>query len=261
MTAIEAHARWCEARQQALLADESWLGLIGLIWLETGDNTVGSAGDCHVVLPAGPALAGTLRVEGLSVAWQQAATDDWQPLATDRAGDADKVQLGQFVFFVIERDGRLAVRLRDLAWRHQRRVPPLSFFAYDPAWRIEADWETLSHPLSIEAPNVAGDLRRIEINQRASFTIMGRQLSLLPMSIADDGVFFVFRDQGSGRDTYGAGRFLKTPPATVDGKIVLDFNFAYSPPCAFTPFATCPLPPAENWLPLAIPAGERKWSA
>jgi uncharacterized protein (DUF1684 family) len=90
------------------------------------------------------------------------------------------------------------------------------------------------------------------------FAVDGQPVALLPMAESDQDVLFVFRDRTSGRDSYGAGRFLTAAPA-VDGRIRLDFNRAYNPPCAFTPFATCPLPPPDNWLPFAVPAGERKW--
>ena len=110
-------------------------------------------------------------------------------------------------------------------------------------------------------PNVSGDLATVTVAHQALFERDGRRLTLLPMAVGEHEVFFVFRDQTSGRETYGAGRFLRVPaPATVNGKITLDFNFACNPPCAFTPFATCPLPPPENWLPFAVPAGEKKWT-
>jgi len=110
----------------------------------------------------------------------------------------------------------------------------------------------------MEVPNVSGDLKVVEVAYQAVFEVAGQTVRLLPMAVGDKEVFFVFRDQTSGRESYGAGRFLKANPA-VNQKICLDFNFAYNPPCAFTPFATCPLPPPENWLPFALPAGERKW--
>jgi len=109
----------------------------------------------------------------------------------------------------------------------------------------------------MEVPNVAGDLKSVEVAWQAVFSFDGQEFGLLPMAVGEDEVFFVFRDQTSGRQSYGAGRFLKTGPA-VDGRIVLDFNRATNPPCAFTSFATCPLPPPENWLPFAVMAGEMK---
>ena len=110
----------------------------------------------------------------------------------------------------------------------------------------------------MEVPNVTGELKAVSVTGKAIFTVDGQKVELLPMSISEREVFFVFRDRTSGRESYGAGRFLKAEPP-ANGKIYLDFNRAFNPPCAFTAFATCPLPPPENWLPFAVPAGEKKW--
>lgn len=270
MDLVASHQRWQAARRAELAGPDSWLGLIGLIWLEPGENAVGSAPECPVGLPDGPARLGSLRVDGADLAWQAAAdlgalvegggaiADGWQVLLTDRSGAPSRVVFGSLVFFVIEREGRLAVRLRDRNWAARRPPPDLSFYDYDPAWRVEAFWQRLATPQSMEVPNVGGEMKVVEVTHQAVVGIAMQAVTLLPISVSDSEVFFVFRDRTSGRETYGAGRFLKAPVA-VDGKITLDFNFAYSPPCAFTPFATCPLPPPENWLPFAVPAGEKKW--
>jgi uncharacterized protein (DUF1684 family) len=110
----------------------------------------------------------------------------------------------------------------------------------------------------MEVPDVTGDLKMVGVTHQAVFEVADQKVALLPMSVGEKEVFFIFRDRTSGRETYGAGRFLKAD-TPHDGTITLDFNRAYNPPCAFTAFATCPLPPAENWLPFAIPAGEKKW--
>jgi uncharacterized protein (DUF1684 family) len=212
-------------------------------------------------------------VDGGAVAWRAApgaAVDivrggaehgGRRQLFSDRDGAPSEIAFGSLVLIVIERDGRLAVRLRDRNWAASRTPPRLDYFPYDPAWCIEAQWQALSPPLAMEVPNVSGDLATVLVTHQASFARDGVPVTLLPMAVGDREVFFVFRDRTSGSATYGAGRFLKAPvaaDATVDGKICLDFNFAYNPPCAFTPFATCPLPPPENWLPFAVPAGEKK---
>ena len=116
----------------------------------------------------------------------------------------------------------------------------------------------LGPPLTLEVPNISGDLALVVVDHRAAFSVAGERVTLLPVSAAERETFFVFRDRSSGRETYGAGSFLRAP-GTSDGRIELDFNFAFNPPCAFTPLATCPLPPPENWLPFAVPAGEKKW--
>jgi len=266
----QAHRRWQERRHAELAAADSWLGLIALAWLEAGSNSVGSAPECTVVLPTGPARLGELVVDGSEVAWlpagegmavveagRAAAGGRWL-LASDAQGQPSRIVAGDLVMFVIEREGRLAVRLRDRAWASRRSFAGLETYAYDPAWRIDADWEAIDPPLAMAVPNVTGDVKSVLVSRRAVFAVAGHLVTLLPMEVDDEGVFFIFRDATSGRQTYGAGRFLRAP-APVGGRITLDFNRAYNPPCAFTSFATCPLPPPENWLPFAVPAGERKW--
>jgi uncharacterized protein len=252
-----AHLAWRQRRHEELAAPDSWLGLIGLFWLQPGPNVVGSAEDCQVQLPAGAPRVGVLHHDPDGLRWQPDGGVSIF-LNTDKVGEASTVDLENLSFFVVDRDNRLALRLRDRDWATKTPFAGLSYFDFDPAWRIVADWQPLSPPLQMTVPNVSGDLKPVEVAWQARFTVADQELTLLPMAVSAGEVFFVFRDRSSGKETYGAGRFLKTQPA-VDGKIVLDFNRAYSPPCAFTPFATCPLPPPENWLPLAVTAGEKVW--
>ena len=259
---------WQKARHDALSAPDSWLGLIGLFWLEPGVNSVGSAADRSVRLPSGPAHLGDLLWEDGRIFWQPVG-ESFVELATDRDGQPATVDCENLTFFVVDRDGRLAVRLRDRDWAERQPFAGLDYFPFDPAWQIEAAWQVISPPLSMEVPNVSGDLKTVEVAHQAVFTVDGQTVTLLPMSVGEKEVFFVFRDRTSGKETYGAGRFLQakvatietTADATVDGKITLDFNRAYNPPCAFTAFATCPLPPSENWLPFPVLAGEKTWQA
>jgi len=258
MDVLESHRHWQSARHAELSGPESWLGLTGLYWLEPGSNVVGSGDSAAVRLPGGPAQQGALNWDVERIFWQPTGGIAVE-LETDLAGQPTMVSLENASFFVVDRDKRLAARVRDRDWAEKRRFDGVPCFDYDSAWRIEARWETLLEPLRMEVPNVSGELKTVLVAQRAVFEQAGETVTLLPMSVGEREIFFVFRDRSSGRETYGAGRFLKAPVA-VDGKISLDFNFAFNPPCAFTPFATCPLPPPENWLPFAIPAGEKKWS-
>lgn len=265
MSIVDTHQRWQSARNAELAGADSWLGVIGLFWLEPGINRVGNAADAVVRLPAGPGHLGDLNWVGEQVFWQP-LSGPASELQTDRSGPASTVDQENLSFFVVDRDNRLAVRLRDCDWAAGKPFAGLAYFPYDPAWRIEAEWQALPSPLSMEVPNASGDLKTVIVSHQAVFAVAGETVALLPMTVSDDEVFLVFRDRTSGKDSYGAGRFLKVPvlpqghflPGAVDGKIVLDFNFAYSPPCAFTPFATCPLPPPENWLQFAVAAGEKK---
>lgn len=256
MDTVLSHRRWQLARHNELSGSDSWLGLIGLFWLEPGLNSVGSAEGSIIQLPNGAPHLGDLCWQDGRLFW---LPDDGQEveLQTDLNGQASIVDYKNWSFFVVDRNNRLAARLRDRDWALKKPFNGLAYFAYDPAWRIEADWQDLAAPISMEVPNVAGELKTVMVAQRAVFEYAGQEVELLPMSVNGNEIFFVFRDRSSGKESYGAGRFLKEN-LTVDGKITLDFNFAYNPPCAFTPFATCPLPPPENWLPFAVAAGEKK---
>ena len=261
-----SHRRWLAARHDELAAPESWLGLVGLFWLEPGVNRVGSAAGSLVRLPGGPEHLGELLWNDGRVVWYP-VVGEARELQTDAAGQPSTVEHENWSFFIVDRDGHLAVRLRDRDWAAGKPFAGLDYFEFDPAWQIAAEWQALSPPLRMEVHNVSGELKTVEVAHQAVFEVAGQTVTLLPMSVNDKEVFFVFRDRTSGKETYGAGRFLKAPVATMEatagpganGKISLDFNRAYNPPCAFTPFATCPLPPPENWLQFAVPAGEKKW--
>ncbi len=249
-------ATWQAARLAELRAPDSWLGLIGLYWLEPGRNRVGSGEDCLVRLPAGPVYLGDLDWRDGRITWQVLGGEPCE-LSTDHAGQPSLVRHENYVFFIVDRESRLAVRVRDLAWAEKQPFAGMEYFPEAANWRVVARWQPLSPPLSMEVPNVSGELKKVEVSHKAVFEHGGQVVELLPMSVGEHEVFFVFRDRTSGKQSYGAGRFLKAN-FTVDGQICLDFNRAYNPPCAFTPFATCPLPPPENWLPFAVEAGELK---
>lgn len=255
MSAPEAWLHWREGRERELRGPESWFGVVGLFWLEPGHNAVGSDPAATVVLPAGPARLGELEWVGGTVTWHPVGGEP-QVLDTDIAGRSTAVDHGNLSFFIVDRDGRLAARVRDRDWAAKRPFAGITCYDYDPAWRFEAAWEAFDPPLALDVPNVSGELKRVLVSHRAVFAVAGIGVALVPTIVGDDQVFFPFRDRTSGRATYGAGRFLYAP-TPADGRIVLDFNFAFTPPCAFTPFATCPLPPPENWLPFELPAGEK----
>ena len=247
---------WQAARHAELAGPESWLGIRGLFWLEPGLNSVGSADGSVVLMPGGPAHLGDLICQDGRVIWQPAGGEA-RELQTDIAGQPTVVDFQNWSFFLVDRESRIAARVRDRDWALSQPFKGLDYFDFDPAWQIEAEWQALSPPISMEVPNVSGDLKVVEVSHQAVFEVAGQSVTLLPMAVSEKEIFFVFRDRTSGKETYGAGRFLKTP-AAVDGKIRLNFNCAYNPPCAFTPFATCPLPPPENWLPFPVAAGEMK---
>ncbi len=270
--------QWRAARVARLTAPDGWLSLIGLEWLHEGANRVGSAADNDIVLKAGPAHLGTvtLAADGavrIALAKDSGATIDGKPVAEAAlvddmhvaAGAAPTtVRFGHANFHVIERDGRKALRVKDSDAEARRDFSGIDYFPIDPSWRIEADWVPFVPAQDLQMGSVIGTIDTVKVPGKAVFRRDGHTFELLPYQEEPGGeLFFVLADRTSGKETYGAARFLYAAlPAgglAKPGKLVLDFNQAYNPPCAFTPFATCPLAPPENRLDIAITAGEKKY--
>lgn len=248
---------WRAEREKKLRAEEGWLAVAGLHWLRKGEQRVGTAAGSDIVLPAGsaPALVGTLVLLGGTVTFRP--TDGGAPRVLKPDSD-DVVQVGRLRLTVIERSGRHGLRVRDPESARRRAFEGLDWYPVDESYRVQARFVPASSKRSIGIPNVLGDVIQMPSPGHVEFTLRGRALRLEPV-LEDDApeLFFIFRDSTAGKTTYGAGRFLYADPPK-DGVVTLDFNKAYSPPCAFTDFATCPLPPRQNRLPVAIEAGEKK---
>lgn len=246
----------------------NWLVLAGLFWLKPGANAFGTASSNPIVLPAGtaPAKAGVFELNGDEVTLKMepgaAAIIDNQPVMTaklqpDTSGKPTVVALGRLRMHVIKRGERTGIRLKDLQNPALRNFTSLHFYPIDTAYRITATWVPSDGKRTVDVPNVLGDVTAETVPGEARFTVNGQQLKLTALGgDAAKGLFFVFSDTTSKSETYPAGRFLEAD-AVKDGTVVLDFNKAYNPPCAFTPYATCPIAPKENRLAVAIPAGEK----
>ena len=256
-------------RVRRLTAPEGWLSLIGLHFLTPGENTVGRAPENKVVLAAGPARFGTMVLaEDGSVRLQvtpgvEALVNDEPVLSVNlgdgRTGRPVSVVCGTMSIHVIERGGQRALRVKDSASERRSRFAGIGYFPVDRSWRIEAAWEPFDQPREVPIKSILGQESKALVLGRAVFTRDGRTLALLPLQESpDETLFFILSDLTSGGETYGAARFLYADPPQ-DGKVVLDFNRAINPPCAFTPFATCPLPPKENQLPVDVTAGEKDY--
>jgi len=264
--------QWRAKRTANLTSPTGWLSLIGLEWLQEGANRIGSASDNDIVLKAGPAHLGvvTLGKDGathIALDEKAGATVDGKSvreatLVDDmHAGEATPttVAFGTANFYVIERDGRKALRVKDSAAQTRKDFLGIDYFAIDPSWRVVADWVPFDPPHQLEIGSVIGTIDKVDVPGKAVFHRDGHTFELLPYQEEPGGeLFFVLADRTSGKETYGAARFLYAA-LPKDGKVVLDFNKAYNPPCAFTPFATCPLAPPENRLDVAVTAGEKKY--
>jgi uncharacterized protein (DUF1684 family) len=161
---------------------------------------------------------------------------------------------------VIERGGRLAVRVRDTASPARTRFDGIEAYPVDARWRVAARFEPYEPARTVEVPTVLGTAEPMTCPGRLVFELDGRTFTLDAMSEADDAdLFLIFADATNRDATYGGGRFLYAARPGADGTVVVDFNKAYNPPCAFTPYATCPLPPPQNSLELRVEAGEKRW--
>ncbi|MGH9870686.1 MAG: DUF1684 domain-containing protein [Candidatus Polarisedimenticolia bacterium] len=262
--------QWRRQREDRLRSDTGWLTVAGLYWLKEGWNTFGSDVSNAIVLPASaPARAGlfefregraTLRLEpGIEamVSGKPVRTDP-VPLKADDEGDPDLVQMGDLTMFVIRRGDRHAIRLRDRNSKARREFAGLRWYPVSPGYRVEARWEAYDPPRMMKVPNILGFVEESPCPGAATFELGGKTWRLEPI-LEEPGaeeLFFIFKDATAGRETYGAGRFLYAD-LPKDGRVTLDFNKAYTPPCGFTSYATCPLPPDGNKLTIPIEAGEK----
>ncbi len=260
-----------QAREEGLRRPLGWLSLVGLHWIEPGSRRVGSAGDNDIVLAVGPERLGTLALAEGVVTLEPAAgalffvdgaaVDGAFALQPDSSGAPTQVTFdeGRSGFSLIERDGRFALRVRDSQARALREFSGLEFYPVDADWRIAARFEPHPEGSTIEIANVINQLQPMPNPGALVFEREGRTHRIEAIGNEDGSLFLIFADRTSGRETYGAGRFLDTA-APRDGLVTVDFNLAYNPPCAFNDYSTCPLPPPENRLDMAVRAGEEKYA-
>jgi uncharacterized protein len=262
--------KWREDRETRLKADGGWLTVAGLFWLKEGENTFGSDPANDIVLPAGsPARAGSFAfaagkttvklrpgVEGL-LAGKPIATSE---LKSDENGNPDVLAIGPLTMQIIKRGERYGVRMKDKNAAARKAFTGLRWFDVREEYRVIAQFTSYPAPRPIKVPNILGQSEAMPSPGFATFSMGGQQVRLEGVleEPSAEQLFFILRDQTSGKETYPAGRFLYAD-LPKQGKIVLDFNKAYNPPCAFTAFATCPLPPPQNWMPVRVEAGERDY--
>jgi uncharacterized protein (DUF1684 family) len=261
---------WRAARLARLKAEDGWPTVVGLFWLEDGVNTFGSARDNAIVLPgSAPAHMGSILLRngrasvevlpGIDLTADDERIARSRVLASDAAKSATRLRYGTLLFYLIERRGRLAVRVKDSQSEARRNFHGLEYFPIDPSWRLEARFEPYDPPKPISVPNVLGHDDSEKSPGALVFERNGQTYRLDPvLEPGETDYFVIFGDATNGKETYGAGRFLYVKPP-VDGKTLIDFNNAYNPPCVFTDYATCPLPPAQNRLKVRVEAGEKEY--
>jgi hypothetical protein len=265
-TSVDA---WHAGRVARLAAEDGWLSLIGRDWLQPGENTLGSAPGATVLLPdwAAPARAGLFILEGPTVRFMPFPGSglllNGQPasealLKSDAEGKPDVLQAGRVKLYVIRRGDRFGIRIKDSEAPARKAFHGVPRYAVDPAWRVEAEFVPYATPQVRAIPTVLGTSEPMTAPGLLKFKVAGREVTLEPLVEDPEHpeLFLIFKDATSAHGTYPAGRFLYAEMPT-HGKVILDFNRAINPPCAFTLYATCPLPPKQNQLNLAIAAGEK----
>ena len=255
-------------REAKLTSDTGWLTIAGLSFLTKPETTFGADAANDIVLPAGaPARAGafTLAKDGrVSVKPEAGVTYrlldgtpfSGGPIKSDGEGPPQRLVFGDVQVWVHQSGERPAIRIRDRNHALRREFTGMKWYPVNAAYRIEGTFVPYDKPKDVKIPNMLGDIDTMTSPGHVTFTLNGKEHSMAVVTENDTEFWFIFRDLTSADDTYPAARFLYTP-RPVNGKVTLDFNRAENPPCAFTVYATCPLPPQENRLQVRVEAGEK----
>lgn len=260
---------WHAGRIERLQQPGSWLTLVGLFALPEGRSTIGTSTEADLHLDtAGPPHIGDIVLTGLTAMFiaNAPSTHEGEPvyeteLAADTTGAPTVIETGSISFYLIVRHGRPYLRVKDANAPLRMHFEGIERWPVDESWRIEARWVEYDEPQVRVFPDVLGVAEEAEVTGEARFTIDGTDYVLYPNSVGDDWMYWVFGDTTNGIETYGGGRFYYSDLPDEEGRLILDFNRCYNPPCVFTPYATCPLPADDNVLDLEITAGEKMWGA
>jgi uncharacterized protein (DUF1684 family) len=259
--------KWRKDYENDLKSDHGWLSISGLFWLHEGENRFGSDPLNDIALPESstPADAGYFELKAgkitVHVKRGVSITMNGKPVETAELhpdSSEDRLTIGDLQLWVHASGGRFAIRLRDKNSKLRQNFTGLHWFPVDESNRVIAHYTPYEKEKQVDIQNLAGDAIKLPISGYVTFTLRGQELRLEAETDDKGALSFVFRDLTSGKETYGAGRFLDTDPVK-NGEVVLDFNEAYNPPCAYNPYTTCPIPPPENRLRARIEAGEMSY--
>lgn len=259
---------WDTKRVNRLKADDGWLNLVGRFWLEKGESTFGSAKDNDIVVESSklPEYIGSFIFMDSVVTFKAKADAEvlhnGKPvkeivLIDDQKKDITVLQIGSVKFNLIVRDTLYGIRFRDLNSDLVKNFKGVERFPIDESWKIIAKFEAYNPVKEIDVPNVLGQISKEKSPGAVVFERDGKTHRIDAVDEGGDGLFLIIADQTSGEETYGGGRFMYVSKPDSTGTILLDFNKAYNPPCVFTKYATCPLPPLQNYLKIRIEAGEK----
>ena len=269
---IKSIQQWHNERIQRLRQPYGWLSLVGLYWLHPGKNTFGSDSTNDIIFPPQtPPHMGwfllqdstvTIHIQpGIHVFHGKKKVKELK-LFHDLTGHPTKLTYGTLQWYIIKRGKRFGVRLKDSNSPVRQQFSGIPMFPIDPKWRVKAHLEPYRPPKTIPIPTIIGTIEKDHSPGALVFQWEGKTYRLDAIAEPGDKEWFIiFGDATNGKETYHGGRFLDVPAPDEDGTTWIDFNKAYNPPCVFTPYATCPLPPAQNRLPIAIRAGEKMVSS
>ena len=262
---LKDYAKWKSALTEN--RKQSWLTLVGLFWLQEGMNRVGGDPKVEVPLPMEkvPAQVGTIEFHGARAVFTAASgvkvTSEGKPvskieLKPDVTEHPTILQIGDIRMLLIQRGQKFGMRIRDAHSKALREFKGLVFYPAEANYIVNARFIPDAKPTKVAVPTVLGQDAEMDSVGYVEFTLNGHKERLHALTEGDGELFFIIKDQTAGKGTYPAGRFLYSA-MPKDGKVVLDFNRAHNPPCAWTPYATCPLPPKENYMPVKVEAGEK----
>jgi uncharacterized protein (DUF1684 family) len=261
--------KWRANRLAQLTGTDGWLTVVGLAWLEEGENRVGSGPENQVQLPGGPSRIGKMIVSAGQVVGafepdsgvtHHAAPVTRLNLQDDSHGDPTVLRIGSLAFYVIRRGDKLAVRIKDVDSPARKSFTAIDSYPIDPRWQFEARFEAYDPLQTARVPTVIGMEETYQVPGALMFEHDGETHRIDAfLEERETDLFLVFGDLTNRSETYGGGRYLYTRPADDRGVVVVDFNKAYNPPCVFTPFATCALPLPQNRLPIRVEAGEKRY--
>ena len=257
---------WRFQRIEKLKSKTGWLNLAGLYWLKEGKNSFGSDSSSNIIFPSkAPSFCGEIFLENDSLYFKShpqvkinvdGNIVSEKSLQSDEKGNATVMETGSLAWFIIKRGKQYGIRLRDYDNPRLNQFDTIPYYPVLMRWRIISDFVPFDTLKKIEVATIIGGTESNDCPGKLDFKIGRKKYTLLPFSEGKD-FFIIFADKTSGRETYGTGRFLYALGPDEKNKVVIDFNKAYNPPCAFSPFATCPMPPPDNILDVEIEAGEK----
>jgi uncharacterized protein (DUF1684 family) len=264
--------QWKIARINALKAENGWLNLVGLYWLNEGNNSFGIAKSNSIIFPKGSivANAGNLFLKnqmvkltpasGVAIKVNDKIVKTTETVYSKELEKSASMSYGSLHWTIIRREDKIGIRLRDYNSSLVKTFKGADRFPTDSNWRIEAILQAPANSSTIPITNVLGQTIQMKLLGKLQFNI-NKQIYSLDVVEEETALFVIFGDLTNKKETYGAGRFMYIPAPDSSGRTVIDFNKAFNPPCVFTPYATCPLPPKQNMLPIPITAGEKNYIA